>query len=105
MLSYVVLQRTREIGVRMALGATPDRVRREVLGEGLRLASVGLALGFPMAMGLSRFLRGMLFGVGPGDPMTLAAAGAILLAAALLAASVPARRATRVDPIVALRAE
>jgi putative ABC transport system permease protein len=104
-LSDAVGQRTREIGVRVALGAQPGQVLRLVLGHGLTLALGGLALGLPAAVALSLGLRSFLFGVAPADPWTLLAVCALLTASAVLAAYVPARRATRVDPMAALRAE
>jgi putative ABC transport system permease protein len=104
-LSYTVGLRTREIGVRVALGAPPSAVRRLVLEDGLGLAAGGLALGLPLALGLSRLLEGMLFAVRPWDPLTLGAVSGALVGAAALACHLPARRATRVDPAVALRHE
>jgi putative ABC transport system permease protein len=104
-LSYLVTQRTREIGIRLAIGASPRRVAREVLGRGLTLAGVGLALGAAAAVVLGRAVRVLLYGVAPADPLSFAAGGAVLLAAALAASYIPARRATAVDPVVALKAE
>jgi hypothetical protein len=98
-------QRTQEIGVRMALGATAGRVRWLVLRQALVLVLIGLAVGVPAALGSSRLLAGMLFGVRAGDPATTAAAGLALCAFALLAAYLPACRASRIDPIAALRGE
>ena len=104
-LSYRVSRRTAEIGVRMALGAQRRRVLWMVLRESLAVSVAGLLLGLPLAVLGARVLRSMLFGLGPGDP--IAFAGAVLgLAAVVLAASfIPARRATKVDPMVALRYE
>ena len=104
-LSYVVAQRTRQIGIRMALGATPGRVMRDVLAYGLGLASVGLALGLGGAAVATRLLASLIFGVKPTDPLTFLMISALLAAVALLACYVPARRATKVDPMVALRYE
>jgi putative ABC transport system permease protein len=104
-LSDAVGRRTREIGVRMALGAQPRQVLRLVLGEGMALALGGLALGLPASLALARTLKSFLFGVAPGDPLTLVALSLLLAASALAAAYIPARRATRVDPMAALRAE
>jgi predicted permease len=101
--SYGVAQRTREIGVRMALGADPRRVRASVVGGALALAAAGMALGLAGALAGTRLLGSLLFGVGAADPLTYAAVGAILLATAALAGYLPARRATRVDPVSALR--
>jgi putative ABC transport system permease protein len=104
-LSYVVAQRTRDIGIRMALGATPALVMRDVLWYGLRLTGVGLALGILGALGSTRVLSSLLYGVRSTDAITFAAVSLILAAVALLASYLPARRATRVDPMVALRYE
>jgi ABC-type antimicrobial peptide transport system permease subunit len=89
----------------MALGAQPRQVLRLVLGEGMALALGGLALGLPASLALARTLKSFLFGVAPGDPLTLVALSLLLAASALAAAYIPARRATRVDPMAALRAE
>ncbi len=104
-LSYVVAQSTRDIGIRMALGATPALVMRGVISYGLRLTFVGLALGLAGTLGGTRVLSSFLYGIRPTDPITLAAASLILAAVALTASYLPARRATRVDPMVALRHE
>jgi predicted permease len=103
--AYSVTQRTHEIGVRMAIGARPADVVRMVLGEGGRLAMAGVALGSALAIAGARLIRGLLFDVSATDPLTFAAVAAGLLAVALVASYVPARRATRVDPLVALRGE
>lgn len=104
-LSHAVRQRTREIGVRMALGARPAQARREILGEALRLTGLGLGVGVAGAVLLSRLLAGVLHGVRPLDPMTFGAVALLLAAVALAAGWVPAQRAMRVDPMVALRDE
>jgi putative ABC transport system permease protein len=104
-LSYTVGQRTQEIGIRMALGARRHDVLALVLRQGIALAGLGVAIGLAAAAALSRVLAGLLFGVGPMDLATFGAVSFLMLAAALLACYVPARRATRVDPIVALRTE
>jgi len=104
-LSHSVQQRVPEIGVRMALGARPGHIRWMILGKGARLIAVGLALGIGCAIGLAHLMRGLLFGVAPDDPFTLAGAAGLLLLTALAAACLPARRAVRVDPLVALRHE
>jgi putative ABC transport system permease protein len=103
--SYMVEQRTAEIGIRMALGARPAQVMRLVAGQGLMLAGLGIAAGLAGAFGLTRLMQGMLYGVKPGDPLTYAAAGLGLLAVAAAACLVPARRAMRVDPAIVLRQE
>jgi predicted permease len=103
--SYLVAQRTREIGVRMAFGARAADVRRLVLRQGGVLAGVGLLLGLLAALGLTRLLRSQLYGVTASDPLAYAAGILLLAGVTLLASYVPARRATRVDPAIALRAE
>ncbi|HEX9188281.1 MAG TPA: FtsX-like permease family protein, partial [Vicinamibacteria bacterium] len=104
-LSFSVARRTREIGIRMALGGARNDVFRLVLGQGARLALLGLALGVAASALLSGLLRGLLVGLSPWDPAAFAGVALVLLAAAFLAAAVPARRATRVDPATALRQE
>jgi len=104
-LAYTVAQQTREIGIRIALGANPGKVLRLVLGRGLRLAGFGTAIGILAALMLTQLLNSLLFGVSATDPVTFAAVAGLLLGVALLACYVPARRAMRVDPMVALRYE
>jgi putative ABC transport system permease protein len=104
-ISYSVAQRTHEIGIRAALGATSGDLVRLVLRHGMALAGIGLAAGFAGVLGLTRLLESMLFGVGARDPLAIAAGAAILGAAALLACYIPATRATKVDPAIALRYE
>jgi putative ABC transport system permease protein len=103
--SYSVARRTHEIGVRIALGAQAGDTMRLILGEGLALAGVGLAIGLPVAFGLGRLLQSMLFGLSPTDPVTWFGSSALVIGVALLAAYFPGRRATRIDPMSALRAE
>jgi putative ABC transport system permease protein len=104
-MAFSVSQRTHEIGVRMALGAHRSDVLRLVVGQGMRLALAGVALGVGLGLLLSRVLRGMVFRVSPFDPLTFAVVAGLLAGVALLACAVPARRASRVDPMVALRHE
>ena len=104
-ISYLVGQRTHEIGIRVALGAERRDVMRLVLGQGARMALVGVAVGLAGALGLTRLMASQLFGVSPHDPLTFAAVALLLVAIALAACYFPARRATRVDPLIALRHE
>lgn len=103
--SYGVSDRTREFGIRIALGADPHSLLRLVLGRAIVLGGLGLVIGLAAALAATKILRGLLYGVGPGDPASLAGAAALLLGATVAASFLPARRATRVDPMVALRAE
>jgi putative ABC transport system permease protein len=104
-LAGAVTERRREIGIRSALGATPHAIVRFVVRQGLALAGIGLVLGLGGALALSRYLRSMLFGIGPTDPLTLSATAVLLAAVALAACLIPAWRAMRVDPVTVLRSE
>jgi predicted permease len=104
-LSYIVAQRTREVGVRMALGATPGAVRSLMLKQGLRFALIGLGVGVIAALGLGKLMSSVLYGVSPFDPLNLAAVATVLLAIGLFASWLPAHRATRINPTDALRTE
>ncbi len=105
LLAYNVTRGTGEIGIRMALGATRPKIARQVLREAALLALAGVAVGAPATVALARFVQSQLYGVEPNDPFTLAGAGLLLIGVALLAAWIPAHRAAKVDPIVALRSE
>jgi ABC-type antimicrobial peptide transport system permease subunit len=102
-MAYAVSQRTREIGIRMALGAGVRSVVRLVVAQGMRMVALGLALGMVGALALTRLLASMLLGVGATDAATYAGVALLLVGVALLACYIPARRAARVDPLVALR--
>jgi ABC-type antimicrobial peptide transport system permease subunit len=102
-MSYSVRRRTHEIGVRMALGARPGAVLAMVLRQGLALTSVGLAIGLSMAVAVGRLAASLLYGISGTDPITFLTVPAVLVAAALAAIVIPARRAAQVDPVVALR--
>jgi putative ABC transport system permease protein len=104
-LSYTVAQRTRDIGIRMALGATQTRVVREVVGQGLWLTLTGIVIGIAGALAASRVLQKLLYGIKPTDAITFVVGSLVLAAVALAASYLPARRASRVDPMVALRYE
>jgi ABC-type antimicrobial peptide transport system permease subunit len=104
-ISYVVTQRTREIGLRMALGAEVREVREMVLWQGFRVAAMGVGLGLVAAFALSRLMGSILYGVSATDPLTFGTAPVVLLLVALLATWLPARRASRVDPMEALRSD
>jgi ABC-type antimicrobial peptide transport system permease subunit len=103
--AFSVAQRTREIGIRMALGADPARVLTMVVGSGVRLSILGVAIGVVGALLATRALASLVYKVSTTDPLTLTATGALLVGAAALASWVPALRATRLDPSVSLRAE
>jgi macrolide transport system ATP-binding/permease protein len=103
--SYNVARRTGEIGIRMALGAQRGGIVQMVLRDVLVLATLGLCAGLAVALSASRFVASFLYGLKPNDPMTLAPAAIILLSAVLIAGYVPARRASRIDPVTALRVE
>src|SRR5438034_9085809 len=104
-IAYAVSQRTREIGVRMAMGAQPGQVLTMVLGEALKLVLTGLLFGVAAALMLMRLLEGLVYGVGMHDPLVFISVNLVMLFVALVACYVPARRAARVDPLVALRYE
>lgn len=105
LMSYLVSRQTREIGIRMALGAAPAQILRHTLTHGIKLALAGAVLGIVGGLFLSRFMSSLLFAISPADFLTYAAVSVLLLAVAVAAAYIPARRASRVDPLVALRCE
>ena len=105
LLTASVSQRTRELGIRIALGGTARDVGRLIVGQGLKLVLIGMALGLAGALAFQRVIEKLLFGVSPTDPLTYAVIASILIGVALLACWIPARRAMKVDPLVALRSE
>ena len=105
MLAYFVSQRSRELGIRLALGAKPETLFRMVVGQGMRPVAIGVALGLAGAVVVTTLMQSLLFGVTPVDPVAYVVATAVLGAIAVAACAVPALRATRVDPLVALRDE
>jgi putative ABC transport system permease protein len=104
-ISYAVRQRTHELGIRIAMGASPNSIFRLVVGQGMLLALLGLAVGLAAAFSMTRLLASILFGVSPTDPATFIGISLLLTLVAGLACYLPARRATRVDPMIALRYE
>jgi putative ABC transport system permease protein len=104
-ISYSVTERKQEIGIRLALGAQPADVVRLVVGEGMKMAGAGVALGLIASLALTRLMTGLLFGISATDPLTFAMIALLLVFVALLACYIPARRATTVDPMIALRYE
>jgi ABC-type antimicrobial peptide transport system permease subunit len=104
-MAYSVARRTHELGVRMALGAQKGEILKMIMGHGLRLTLIGLAIGAAGALALTRLMTNLLYGVRPSDPLTFIAVSLLLTMVALLACYIPARRAMKVDPMVALRYE
>lgn len=104
-ISFFVTQRTREIGLRVVLGARSTDVIRLIVGQGMRITALGIVAGLLGALALTRLMSNLLYGVSTSDPMTFAAVAGLMIVVALLACYLPARRATKVDPLVALRYE
>jgi ABC-type antimicrobial peptide transport system permease subunit len=104
-MSYLVSQRTREIGIRMALGSSQSNVLGLVARHGITLVAIGIAIGLAAAFGLTRSIQSLIFGIAPNDPLTFATVALVLSTVALIACGVPAWRAARIDPILALRQE
>jgi putative ABC transport system permease protein len=105
MLSYAVSYRRREFGIRLALGARSGQIIGMVVGQNLRIVGIGLVMGLLTAIPATRLLRGLLYQVGPNDPFTFIAIGGMLATVAIVAAYLPARRGTQVDPVVTLKSE
>ena len=105
LMAYSVQQRTQEIGIRMALGASPENVRKMVVLQGMRLAAIGVVIGVAAALGLTRFMAGLIYGVKTWDPAVFISVAVLLSAVSWFATYIPARRASRVDPMVSLRYE
>jgi len=105
LMTYSVQQRTQEIGIRMALGASPGSVRKMVVLQGMRLAAVGVVIGVAAALALTRFMAGLIYGVKTWDPVVFVTIAVLLGTVSWLATYIPARRASRVEPMVALRCE
>jgi ABC-type antimicrobial peptide transport system permease subunit len=103
--AFNVARRTNEIGIRSALGASACRIVWMILGDVCIMAAAGLAIGLPVVLAGSKYVKAFLYGIAPNDPATIAAAAAMLLASGLLAAFLPARRASRIDPLGAIRCE
>ena len=104
-ISYLVGRRTREIGMRLALGAEPRQIRRQIVARSAQLAAIGLIIGLGLTLMSTRVLESLLYGVGPRDPLVLSVSMVVLAGVAALASWIPARRASRIDPIEALRME
>ena len=104
-MSYLVEQQTREIGIRSALGAKRSHIFKLVIGRGVAMAFIGIVLGIAASLGLTRFLAGLLYGVTAVDPITFIVISILVLIVSVIASYIPARRATKVDPLVALRYE
>ena len=104
-ITYLVDQGTRELGIRMALGATPGGITNMVIRQGLFLGGIGVAVGIAGALVLTRFLSSLLFGIEPTDPITFAGIGFLMMLVAVISSYIPARRAARIDPVISLRTE
>ena len=102
-MSYLVTQQTREIGIRIALGAEPQKILRMVIGRSMKLSLIGVAIGLVASFALTRFLSSLLYDTSPTDPLTFTAVAVALIAVAIAASATPARRAMQIDPISALR--
>jgi ABC-type antimicrobial peptide transport system permease subunit len=105
LMTYSVQQRTQEIGIRMALGASPEKVRKMVVLQGMQLTAIGVVIGVAAALALTRFMAGLIYGVETWDPVVFVSIAVLLGAVSWLATYIPARRASRVDPMISLRYE